>query len=169
MRSFYKVVIKDLQINLPLNDELLLALTCLGSKMQKAPKSLQYCKVLVQEMPSVAPEDEVKAGDGWVKYMDMDISQTDLKGRVDHFWKSIFKKAEIVDNPSVVLPKKMVKCALTLCHSNADAEGSLIVNKRMIMKQNVSIKAVTVVGLRAVKAAVQENGSLKDTEVTKKW
>ena len=30
------------------------------------------------------------------------------------------------------------------------------------------MKAETVVGLRAVKAAVQENGSVKDTEVTKK-
>ena len=53
--------------------------------MQKAPKSLQYCKVLAHEMPSVAPEDEVKAGDEWVKYMDMDISQIDQKGRGDHF------------------------------------------------------------------------------------
>ena len=136
--------------------------------MQKAPKSLQYCKVLAHEMPSVAPEDEVKAGDEWVKYMDMDISQIDQKGRVDHFWKSIFEKAEPVDNPFVVLPK-MVKCALTLCHSNADVERSLSVNKRMITKQNVSMKAETVLGLRAVKAAVQENGSVKDTEVTKKW
>ena len=33
MKSFYKVVIKDLQTKLPLNDELLLALSCLGPKM----------------------------------------------------------------------------------------------------------------------------------------
>ena len=56
-------------------------------------------------MPSVAPEDEVKAGDELVKYMDMDISQIDQKGRVDHFWKSIFEKAEAVHNPSTVLLK----------------------------------------------------------------
>ena len=98
--------------------------------------------------------------------MDMDISQIDKKGRVDHFWKSIFEKSEAFDNPFVVLPK-MVKCALTMCHSNADVERSLSVNKRMITMQNVSMKAETVVGLRAVKAAVEENGSVKDTKVTK--
>ena len=106
-------MIKDLHTKLPLNDELLLALSCLDAKMQIAPKSLQLYKVLAHEMPSVAPEDEVKAGDEWVKYMDMDISQIDQKGRVDQFWKSIFEKAETVDNPFFVLPK-MVKCAFTL-------------------------------------------------------
>ena len=62
----------------------------------------------------------------------------------------------------------MVKYALTLCHSNANVERSLSVNKRMITKQNVSMKAETVVGLRAIKAAAYENGSVKGTEVTKK-
>ena len=52
---------------------------------------------------------------------------------------------------------------------NSDVERSLSVNTRMITKQNVSMKAETVVGHRAVKAAVQENGSVKDTEATKKW
>ena len=98
----------------------------------------------------------------------MDISQIDQKGRVDHFWKSIIEKAEAVDNPFVVIPK-MVKCALTMCHSNADVERSLSVNKMMITKQNVSMKAETVEGPRPVKAAVQENGSVRDIEVTKKW
>ena len=67
----------------------------------------------------------------------------------------------------IPLLSSKVKCALTLCHSNADVERSFSVNKRMITKQNISIKAETVVGLRAVKAAVQENSSVKDTEVTK--
>ena len=81
--------------------------------------------------------------------------------------KSIFEKAEAVGNTFVVLPK-MVKCALTFCHSNADVERSLSVNKRMITKQNVSMKVQTVVGPRALKAAVQEKGSVKDIEATKK-
>ena len=48
-------------------------------------------------------------------------------------------------------------------------ERSLSVNKKMIMKQNVSMKAETVVGLRTVKVAFQENGNVKNTEVVKKW
>ena len=58
MKSFYKTVIKDLQTKLPLNDEPLLALSYLGPNMQKASTSLQYCKVLVHEMPHVAPGGE---------------------------------------------------------------------------------------------------------------
>ena len=63
IKSFCKAVIKDLQTKLPLNDELLLALSSLGPKMQKAPQSLQYCNVLAHEMLGVAPDDEVKAAD----------------------------------------------------------------------------------------------------------
>ena len=57
----------------------------------------------------------------------------------------------------VVLPK-MVKCALALCHSNADVERSLSVNKRMLTKMNTRMSEETINGLRSTKAAVQEYG-----------
>ena len=45
------------------------------------------------------------------------------------------------------LLQKMVKCTLALCHSNADMERSLSINKRMLTKQNVSMKDETFIRL----------------------
>ena len=56
-----------------------------------------------------------------------------------------------------ILPK-MVKCALALCHSNADVERSLSVNKKMLTKMNTRMSEETINGLRSTKAAVQEYG-----------
>ena len=73
----------------------------------------------------------------------------------------MFTKIDNCGDQFEVLPK-MVKCALALCHSNADIERSLIVNKRMLTKQNVSIKDETIIGLRA---AVQDYGSVQNVPI----
>ena len=65
----------------------------------------------------------------------------------------------------VVLPK-MVKCALALCHSNADVERSLSVNKRMLTKMNTKMSEETINGLRSTKAAVQEYGHASKVPMT---
>ena len=64
-----------------------------------------------------------------------------------------------------MLPK-IVKCALALCHSNANVERSLNVNKRLLTKQNVSMKDETGIGLRATKAAVQDYGGVQNVPIT---
>ena len=66
----------------------------------------------------------------------------------------------------MVLPK-MVKCALSLCHSNADVERSFSTNKRMLTKQNVALNEETIIGLRASKAAVEECGGVNKVPITK--
>lgn len=86
------------------------------------------------------------------------------QNRVDHFWYKLFKKAEKSGVAFEVLPK-MVKCALSLCHSNADVERSLSVNKRMVTKQNVSLNEGTIIGLRAVKTAVQKSGGVSKVPI----
>ena len=66
----------------------------------------------------------------------------------------------------VVLPK-MVKCALAPCHSNADVERSLSVNKRMLTtKMNTIMSDETINGLRSIKAAVQEYGHASKVPIT---
>ena len=61
---------------------------------------------------------------------------------------------------------KMVKCALALCHLNADVERSVSVNKEMLMEQNVSMKDEPIIGLRATKAAVQDYGGVQNVPIT---
>ena len=56
----------------------------------------------------------------------------------------------------------MVKCALALCHSNADVERSLSVNKRTLTKQNVKI----LIGLRVIKDAIKHAGGITNVKIS---
>ena len=60
----------------------------------------------------------------------------------------------------------MVKCALVLCHSNADVERSLSTNKKMVTKSNTSLKPETLRGLRAIKCAIDEYGGVTKVPIT---
>ena len=74
MRAFYKAVITDLQKKL-LVDVLLRALTCLNPLEQKAAESLQHCRVAASHMPSIQPGEEVKVGDKWIRYQEMNVTE----------------------------------------------------------------------------------------------
>ena len=164
MVSFYKEVIKELQKKLPLESVLLKALTCLNPRTQRAQDSLQHCKVVASQMPCLGPQEEVIAGDEWIHYQELNMGE-DLQLRVDHFWHKVFTKADASGDQFSVLPK-MIKCALALCHSNADVERSLSVNKRVVTKQNMTMKRETLTGLRSVKAAMQEYGGVDKVPIT---
>ena len=45
-------------------------------------------------------------------------------------------------------------------------KGLLSVNKRMLTKQNVSVKDKTIIGLRTTKAAVQDYGGVQNLPIT---
>ena len=60
----------------------------------------------------------------------------------------------------------MVKCALALCHSNADVERSLSTNKKIVTKSNTSLKPETLRGLRAIKCAIDEYGGVTKVPIT---
>ena len=59
-----------------------------------------------------------------------------------------------------------MKCALALCHANADVERSLSVNKRMLTKLNTGMSEESVNGLRSTNAAVQEYGHASKVPIT---
>ena len=157
MKSFYRAVTKDLKKMMPIEDTLLKALTCLNLKEQKGYNSLQHCRVVAREMPSVQPEEEIITGDEWIRYQEFEVTNDDLKLRIDKYWHKIFSRRDDSGDNFVVLPK-MVKCVLSLCHSNADVERSFSTIKRMLTKQNMVLNEETVIGIRASTAAVEECG-----------
>ena len=106
----------------------------------------------------------MKVGDEWIKYREMNATEDEQSLCMDHFWKKVFTKKDNCGDHFEVWPK-MVKCALALCHSNADVER-YHVNKRILTKQNVSMKDETVIGLRANKAAVQYYGGVQNVSIT---
>ena len=59
MVSFYKAVIKYLHDNLPLENELLKALTCLNPREQNSSKSKEYCKTVASAMPCITGDEKV--------------------------------------------------------------------------------------------------------------
>ena len=116
-------------------------------------------------MPSLQPQEEVVAGDELIHYQELNVEEGDLKLRVDQFWHKVFITSDATGEKFSVLPK-MIKCALVLCHSNADVERSLSINKKVVTKQNVSMKRETLTGLRSVKAAVLDYGVVDKVPIT---
>ena len=134
MKSFYKAVIKDLQKMMSIEDTLLKALTCLNPKEQKGYNSLQHCRVVAREMPSIQPEEEIIAGDEWIRYQEFEVTYDDLKLRIDKTGTR-YSAGEMTVETILWYYQKMVKHALSLCHSNADVERSFSTSKRMLTKQ----------------------------------
>ena len=107
----------------------------------------------------------MKVGGEWIRYQEMNVTDDDQSLCVDHFLKEVFTKKDNCEDQFEVLPK-MVKCTLALCNSNADVEMFLSVNRRMLTKQNVSMKGETIIGLRATKAAVQDYCGIQNVPIT---
>ena len=95
-----------------------------------------------------------------MRYQEIDLTNEDLEVRVDHFWNKIFNKTDESGDSFIIL-SKMVKYALVLCHSNADVERLLSVNKRMLTKQNVAMNDETVKGLKAIKDEIKHAGGIR--------
>ena len=164
MRTFYKTVIKYMHQMFPHDNILLRSLSCLNPMEQRGQYSMQHCMVVAQNMPSLSEEEQITVADEWAHYMEVEIKE-DLSLRVYHFWRKVFGGIDSSGDKFVVLPK-MVKCAFALCHSNADIERSLSVNKRMLTKINTKMSEETVNGLRSTKAAVQKYGHASKVPIT---
>ena len=165
MKSFYRAVIKYLQKIMPIEETLLKVLTCLNPEEQKGYNSLQHCRVVAREIPSVQPEEKIIAGDEWIRYQEFEVTDDDLKCRTDKYWHKIFSRRDDSGDNFVVLPN-MVKCFLSLCHSNADVERSFSTNKRMLTKQNMALNEKTIIGCRDNKAVVEECEGVNKVPVT---
>ena len=165
MVSFYKAVIKYLQDNLPLDNELLKALTYLNPREQNSSKSKECCKTVASAMPCITGNEKVKVVNEWIRYQEIEINDDDIQGRIYHFWHRIFNIPDKCGDFFEVLPK-MVKCALALCHSNADVERFLSTKKKMVIKSNTSLKPETLRGLRAIKCAIDEYGGVTKVPIT---
>ena len=109
MKVVDKAVIKDLQNKLLVEDILLRALTSLNSLEQKAADSFQHCRVVASQTPSIQPGEEVKVGDEWTRYKEINVTQDDQSLSIDHFWKKCSPR-KITGDKFEVLPKNGQMC-----------------------------------------------------------
>ena len=63
---------------------------------------------------------------------------------------------------------KVVKCALTLSHGNADNERTLSANKKTLTKDRTNLSPATPNGLRTTEDAIKSMDGLSNVEITKK-
>ena len=90
---------------MPIDDTLLKALTCLNPKEQKTYNSLQHCREVDSKMPSVQPEEEITAWDEWIRYQELEVTEDNVKLRIDIFCQKIFSRTDVSGEHFVLLPK----------------------------------------------------------------
>ena len=120
---------------------------------------MQHCRAVASEMLSVQPEEEVAVGDEWIRYQEIEVTEDDVKLRIDKLWHTIFSSTDASGEHFVILPK-MVKYAFTLCHSNADVKRSFSANKGILTMQNIFLSEETIIGIRVITATVEECGGV---------
>ena len=64
---------------MPIEDKPLKVLPCLNPKKEEAYNSLQQCRVVPGERPSVQQEEEVTTGEEWIRYQKFKVTEDDMK------------------------------------------------------------------------------------------
>ena len=77
----------------------------------------------------------------------------------------IFSNTHACGDHFVIL-LKMVKCALALTTEMQMLKDHFIANKRTLTKQSISLREKTTIGLRAIKAAIEECVGVNKVPVT---
>ena len=123
-------------------------------------------------MPCIKPEDLTVLTDEWRIYAETDIleewAQKDGSAvRVDQYWSKVLKLKSVSGSQKFSILGKVIKCALSLSHGNADNERSLSINKNTLSKERSSLSITALNGLRAVEDGVRNEGGLSNVTVNK--
>ena len=87
--------------------------------------------------------------------------------RVDQYWSKVLKLKSVSGSQNFSMLGKVIKCALSLSHGNADNERSLSINKNTLSKERSSLSITALNGLRAVEDGVRNEGGLINVAVNK--
>ena len=123
-------------------------------------------------MPCIKPEELTVLTDEWRIYAETDIpeewAQKDGSAvRVDQYWNKVLKLKSVSGSQKFSMLGKVIKCALSLSHGNADNERSLSINKNTLSKERSSLSITALNGLRAVEDGVRNEGGLSNVDVNK--
>ena len=114
-------------------------------------------------MSCIKPEELTVLTDEWGIYAETDIpeewAQKDGSAvRVDQYWSKVLKLKSVLGSQKFCLLGKVIKCALSLSHGNADNERSLSINKNTLSKERSSLSITALNGLRAIEDGVRNEG-----------
>ena len=102
--------------------------------------SVEKIRKVGDSLPCIKPEELTVLTDEWRIYAETDIpeewAQKDgLAVRVDQYWSKVLKLKSVSGSQKFGVLGKVIKCALSLSHGNADNERSLSINKNALSKE----------------------------------
>lgn len=173
IRSFFSAVVEYMQKSLELKNPLLEALSCLQPEQRTKASSVDKIRIVGSQLPSANPEELTSLKDEWRIYAETDIPEEWIQKvdksvvRVDHYWHKVLQLKTPLGKDKFSVLAKVVKCALSLSHGNADSERSLSLNKKTLTKERSSLSITSVNGLRATQDGVKSMSGLSNITVTK--
>ena len=165
MLKFFVSCASFLQRKLPLDNMILTAAACLHPDSRKMQKTVNQIEYLAKKFPHVIEKTSISVlKDEWKLYQAEDDSKNgrevgkSWEGRVDHYWRGIFKiKNSSGTQRHTALPK-LVKSVLSLQNANAAVERSLSDNGNTFTKDRVNLMPETLIGLRHIKEYARSKG-----------
>ena len=123
-------------------------------------------------LPCVKPEKLIVLTDEWRVYTKTDIPEEWVNKEdgtsvsIDQYWDKVLKLKSIESQRFSVLTK-VIKCALSLSHGNADNEKISSLNKKTLSKERTSLSITTLNGLRATEDGIRNMNGLSNVTVSK--
>ena len=165
MLKFFVSSVSFLQRKLPLDNMILIAAACLHPDSPKMQKTVNQIEYLAKKFPHVVEETSISVlKDKWKLYQAEDDSKVGREvekswgGRVDHYWRGIFKIKYSSGTQRYTAFPKLVKNALSLQNANATVERSLSDNGNTCTKDRVNLMPETLFGLRRMKEYARSKG-----------
>ena len=99
-----------------------------GNKLIIQTAGRRQIETLAKEFPCIDQRDFSNVIDEWKMYEDDDIplswyeSNDETASRIDHYWSNVSTIRNPYGDRNYPFLTKVVTCALTLSHSNADTE-----------------------------------------------
>ena len=127
IRTFFTETLTYMQKSLALRNPLIEALVCLHPAEKAKITSVEKIRKVGDSLPCIKPEELTVLTDEWRIYAETDISEgwTQKDGsavRVDQYWSKVLKLKRVSGSQKFSVLGKMIKCALSLSHGNADNE-----------------------------------------------
>ena len=169
MRNFLVVVLKYLQKTLPLNNKLLKCLQCLHPEKRKECLNVTQIKYIAHQMPCTSTAEVTSVVDEYKMYqlekMPSNWKEDEKPRRIDHYWRDVLDIKTSDGQPKYPYLSKVVKCALTLSHGQADNERSLSINKKLLRDDRAALSYDAINGTRLTKDAVLHSGKVQDVTI----
>ena len=138
IRTFFTETLTYMQKSLALRNPLIEALTCLHPAEKAKVISVEKIRKVGDSLPCIKLEELTVLTDEWRIYAETDIpeewAQKDGSAvRVYQYWSKVLKLKSVLGSQKFSVLGKVIKCALSLSHGNADSERSLSINKKNIV------------------------------------